>query len=155
MARGRAAIRPGSADVTNNEAEYEGLIRGLEAALGEHVRRILVHSDSELVVGHMTGEFECRSARLAPLLKRALRFAARFHAAGIRHVPRARNAAADALAADAATESRSAAARRGRRAASPDDSIAGYDSNSDGSNWNSDGHDSEMDGDDSEGGSHD
>ncbi len=113
MARGCTAIRAGSADVTSNEAEYEGLIRGLGAALEEHARRVLVCGDSELVLHHMTGEYECRHPRLAPLRARAKQLAAQLHAVRFQHVPRARNATADALAADALARSRAAAARWG------------------------------------------
>ena len=48
--------------VTNNTAEYRGLIAGLEAAKRRGVERLRVCLDSELVVRQMTGEYRVKHA---------------------------------------------------------------------------------------------
>lgn len=53
--------------VTNNVAEYRGLIAGLEAAIRHHASPLTVYMDSELVVRQMTGEYKVKHAGLKPL----------------------------------------------------------------------------------------
>jgi ribonuclease HI len=85
--------------MTNNQAEYTALIRALEHALelgaGHHV---VVHSDSELMVKQMRGQYSVKNADLRPLYEEA-RDLARAFTGGVefRHVPRALNSRADAL----------------------------------------------------------
>ena len=83
---------------TNNAAEYEGLVRGLELARARGARRLLVRSDSELLVNQMTGAYRVRATHLAALAARAHAAAAAFDAVTYAAVPRARNAEADRLA---------------------------------------------------------
>jgi ribonuclease HI len=83
---------------TNNQAEYTALIRALEHAerLGtKHPLRI--HSDSELLVKQMNGEYRVKDEGLKPLYEQARRLALRFESVSIRHIPRAQNAWADRL----------------------------------------------------------
>ena len=44
---------------TNNEAEYEALIAGLEIALESGARFIEIRGDSELVLKQLTKEYKC------------------------------------------------------------------------------------------------
>jgi probable phosphoglycerate mutase len=83
---------------TNNAAEYEGLIRGLEMARAAGALRIEVRSDSELLVRQMTGEYRIRAEHLREAAARAQVLADGF--AGIRFtsVPREANREADRLA---------------------------------------------------------
>jgi len=53
--------------VTNNVAEYRGLIAGLEAAARHGASPLLVRMDSELVVRQMTGEYRVKNEGLKPL----------------------------------------------------------------------------------------
>ncbi|GAV84179.1 RVT_3 domain-containing protein [Cephalotus follicularis] len=53
---------------TNNEAEWEALIAGLTIAKHLEVRRIEVSSDSQLVVGLASGEYELREDSMVKLL---------------------------------------------------------------------------------------
>ena len=50
---------------TNNQSEYEGLIRGLKDAERHGIRRLLVKGDSELVIRQMTGQYRVTSVRCA------------------------------------------------------------------------------------------
>ena len=49
------------------EAEYRALLAGLNRAHELGVTRLLARSDSRLVVGHLNGERQARSRRLAGL----------------------------------------------------------------------------------------
>jgi ribonuclease HI len=85
-------------EATNNQAEYTALVRALEhaARLGTD-HRLLVHSDSELLVKQMNGEYRVKDEGLKPLYEQARRLASRFGSVTIRHVPRGQNARADRL----------------------------------------------------------
>jgi len=73
---------------TNNEAEYEALIAGLDAAAGHGCRVLAVFSDSELVVRQMQGTYRVRALRLLPYHTRAREALARFKQVSFRSVPR-------------------------------------------------------------------
>jgi ribonuclease HI len=82
---------------TNNVAEYYGLIAALDAAQSRGIQRLLVRSDSELLVRQMQGRYKVKSADLKPLYERALKMSRGFAYFAIEHVPREQNAEADAL----------------------------------------------------------
>jgi ribonuclease HI len=92
--------------LTNNEAEYRGLIAGLEAAAALGVRELDVRLDSELIVFQLTGRYRVRAANLLPFYQRARSLLAAFPKAAVRHVPRAQNSRADALANEALDQAR-------------------------------------------------
>jgi len=62
-----------SKDMTNNVAEYSALIRALQTLrkLGLDQEKILVRSDSKLLVSQMKGEWKVKGARIVPLHSRA------------------------------------------------------------------------------------
>jgi ribonuclease HI len=84
-------------EATNNVAEYRALLRGLKAARALGAREVEVVGDSELVARQLSGDYRVRHAALRPLHAAALEALAGFDAWTIRTVPRAQNAAADAL----------------------------------------------------------
>jgi len=84
-------------DATNNIAEYEALIWGLETALDLGVSDITVLCDSELVVRQVNGVYKVKHPNMRPLFVRTLELLRRFGAFQVRHIPRAENAAADKL----------------------------------------------------------
>jgi ribonuclease HI len=83
---------------TNNVAEYEGLIAGMERALTLGVRRLDVRLDSELVVRQMSGQYRVKNAGLKPLFARAQGLRQQFEAVTFEHIRRAENRRADELA---------------------------------------------------------
>lgn len=89
--------------MTNNEAEYEALILGLELARARPDRpdRVLLLTDSQVVVGQVAGRFAVRDQKLAPRHARATRLLADLPGASLRYIPREHNRLADALAAEA------------------------------------------------------
>jgi ribonuclease HI len=89
---------------TNNIAEYEALIWGLEnvAALG--VGAVDVYADSELMVKQLNGVYRVKNEGLKPLYRRAMSLLDGFSSRTVNHVRRADNAAADAMANSAMDE---------------------------------------------------
>lgn len=83
--------------VTNNVAEYRGLIAGLEAAALHGVASLDVSMDSELVVRQMTGEYRVKNEGLKPLHAAARQAAQRISALRYVAVRREHNHRADAL----------------------------------------------------------
>jgi ribonuclease HI len=83
---------------TNNVAEYSALITGLEIALDNGVTEVEVYLDSELVEQQIAGRWKIKNDTLRALAVKARALLGRFESAHITHVPRTRNAAADALA---------------------------------------------------------
>lgn len=84
--------------LTNNQAEYRALILGLQSALVLRPAALLVKMDSELVVRQMQGKYQVKSPDLLPLFQAARTLVAQLTHVTFAHVPRAENAAADALA---------------------------------------------------------
>ena len=59
---------------TNNVAEYQALIAGLEAARDRSApRRVVVRADSELLIRQLEGRYRVKSAHLQPLYERGAR----------------------------------------------------------------------------------
>jgi ribonuclease HI/probable phosphoglycerate mutase len=86
-------------DMTNNQAEYTALVRALEHALKlGPAHRVVLNSDSELMVKQLKGEYKVKNADLRPLFERARELAGRF-AGGVEfvHVRRELNKRADQL----------------------------------------------------------
>ncbi len=82
---------------TNNVAEYQALLSGLEMALDRGVERLDVFLDSELVVRQVNGQYKVKDAGLKPLHQQACLLLSRFHDVQVRHVRREQNAEADRL----------------------------------------------------------
>jgi tryptophan 2,3-dioxygenase/ribonuclease HI len=82
---------------TNNVAEYRALLLGLERARALGATEVAVVNDSELVAKQINGEYRVRNEELAALHTDAQRALEGFAKWSIRSVPRAQNAAADAL----------------------------------------------------------
>jgi len=89
---------------TNNVAEYTALVRALEKAAQIGGRRLLVHSDSELIVKQMKGEYRVKSDDLRPLYMQARQLARQFDHVAFTHVPRSQNSRADELCNEALDE---------------------------------------------------
>lgn len=83
---------------TNNVAEYYGLITALDYAAAQGIERLLVRSDSELLVRQMQGRYKVKSPDLKPLYERARKLARGLTYFAIEHVPREQNRDADELA---------------------------------------------------------
>lgn len=89
---------------TNNVAEYQALMCGLEASLNAGCRRIRIFMDSELLVRQINNEYRVKNAGLIPLMKDVRKWLARFESYEVKHIPRGQNKLADQLANQAIDE---------------------------------------------------
>jgi ribonuclease HI len=90
--------------MTNNVAEYYGLIAALDYAQSNHIRALRIESDSELLVKQMRGQYKVKSADLKPLFERAKKMSQALASFRIDHIYREQNVEADALANEAMDE---------------------------------------------------
>jgi ribonuclease HI len=82
---------------TNNVAEYRGLLLGLGLARRHGATEVEVVNDSELIAKQVNGEYKVKHPDMKPLHAAATAALADFERWTVRSVPRAQNAAADAL----------------------------------------------------------
>jgi ribonuclease HI len=82
---------------TNNVAEYQALIAGLEAASAFHARVVRVRADSMLVVEQVNGRWRVKQSHLRPVHARARELLDEYDEVDVAHVRRELNADADAL----------------------------------------------------------
>ena len=89
---------------TNNEAEYTGLILGLQKASEMNIKNLFVKGDSQLIIHQMTGKYKCNSPNLLPLYQAAKKLEEGFENIEYKHVLRNLNHRADELANNAITD---------------------------------------------------
>ncbi len=83
---------------TNNQAEYAGLILGLQQAISLDIKEIMIEGDSLLVINQMKGEYKCHSEKLVLLYDQAKCLEKSFTKIIYNHVLRIKNKRADKLA---------------------------------------------------------
>ena len=54
---------------TNNEAEYETLVEGLDLAKAARAENMVVHYDSQVVTSQINGDYECKNERMKKYLE--------------------------------------------------------------------------------------
>lgn len=82
---------------TNNEAEYTGLIIGLEEAIDMGIKNLCVEGDSLLVINQMTGKYKVKSENLILLYDKAKELEKQFEVIVYNHIYRNFNKRADEL----------------------------------------------------------
>src|ERR1043165_9347489 len=83
---------------TNNEAEYEACISGLEASLDFGIKNLKVYEESILIVSQALRKWKIKEERLFPYLRRLDELAQQFENLTFEYLPRAKNQFEDALA---------------------------------------------------------
>jgi ribonuclease HI len=83
---------------TNNQAEYQAVIAGLEKAIGLGAKHVLLKSDSELVVKQINGKYRIKNTTLRPLYQIVVKLAGRLKSLTVSYISRNQNSEADALA---------------------------------------------------------
>ncbi|CAN6699563.1 unnamed protein product [Malus baccata var. baccata] len=84
---------------TNNRAEYEALIIGLEILMDLGEMQVEVFGDSELVINQLNGEFKCRHITMARYYLAATQLLSYWDSEiSVSHVPRGANLAANEMA---------------------------------------------------------
>ncbi len=84
-------------ETTNNQAEYQALLAGLEAAKKLGATEVTCYLDSELVVKQLSRQYKVKDKGLAPLFVKVWNLAQSFASVTYSHVPREQNRRADAL----------------------------------------------------------
>ena len=87
-----------SFDCTNNVAEYEACVLGLQAAIEKKIKGLMVYGDSALVICQLNREWETRDSKLVPYQKFIKGLIEQFEEITFKHLPREENYLADALA---------------------------------------------------------
>jgi ribonuclease HI len=105
--------------MTNNVAEYYGLIAALDYAQSQGIRQLRIEADSELMVKQMRGLYKVKSPELRPLYERARKMAQALESFRIDHVYREQNSEADALANQAIDEAEGRVPRPAASASKP------------------------------------
>ena len=86
---------------TNNEVEYEALLKGLKLAKSMEAKSILVLGDSQLVMGQVNGTYEAKEERMKKYLDRMIRLVKRFKEVNFIQILKEENIEADILAKEA------------------------------------------------------
>ena len=84
--------------VTNNEAEYETLIKGMAMVQRMRGKSIKTFSDSKLVIYQVKKEFEAKDERMQGYLSQVKCLQSELKSFNLLHIPRSGNAHADSLA---------------------------------------------------------
>ncbi|XP_071695680.1 uncharacterized protein [Rutidosis leptorrhynchoides] len=84
-------------DVTNNKAEYEALLAGLNIARKMNVTKVRAFTDSQLVANQFNGSFEAHDSSMQKYLQLLKESAERFEYFELAQVSRSQNKKADAL----------------------------------------------------------
>ncbi|CAM8890588.1 unnamed protein product [Rhodiola kirilowii] len=83
---------------SNNMAEYQALLLGLQMARQIRIDEMDIYGDSQLVINQVLGEYEVRMDDLIPYHRHATQLLNEFDSISIGHVPRSANKLADVLA---------------------------------------------------------
>ncbi|CAN6693342.1 unnamed protein product [Malus baccata var. baccata] len=84
---------------TNNRAEYEALIIGLEILMDLGATEVEIFGDSELVINQLNGEFKCRHITMAGYYMVAIQLLNLWESEiSVNHIPRGSNLAANEMA---------------------------------------------------------
>ena len=54
---------------TNNEAEYDALVVGLDLAKAAGAENMIIHCDSQVITSQVNGDYECRNERMKKYLE--------------------------------------------------------------------------------------
>jgi len=84
-------------EATNNQAEYQALILGLQEARFFKARSVHCYLDSELVVKQLNGKYKVKNQNMKPLFSIVQSLIKNFEKARFKHIPREKNEQADEL----------------------------------------------------------
>ena len=89
---------------TNNEAEYETLLKGLELAKSLGAESVIVQGDSQLIINQVNGMCEAKEDRMKKYLNKVKKLIKKFKEVSFVQLLREENMEADALAKAASAE---------------------------------------------------
>jgi len=91
-------LLPIVATSTNNQAEYQALVKGLELLREIRADAVEIFGDSMLVINQLIGIYKCQSEVLISYYERCLQLLKEFKDFCIEHIPRFHNEEANRLA---------------------------------------------------------
>jgi ribonuclease HI len=87
---------------TNNVAEYEALLLGLQKLKTMGIRRVILKTDSQVISGHIDKSSKARDPKVEKYLDTVRRLEASFEGFSVKNISRGENEHADLLAKSAA-----------------------------------------------------
>ena len=75
-------------NASNNESEYEVILAGIELAAAISADKLIIQSDSQLVLGQVNAEYESRDPRMAKYVTLVKQCLASFSTWKLEHVPK-------------------------------------------------------------------
>jgi ribonuclease HI len=84
--------------ITNNQAEYKALLRGLQYLKEAGAVSVEVHGDSKLVIKQLNDQYECKSDALRNYYEECREILKSFQLVILQHIPREHNEEANRLA---------------------------------------------------------
>ena len=90
--------------VTNNEAEYEGILTRLRLGKALGAKNLLVQNDLKLVIGQIKEEYEAKEERMQKYLRLTKHLTQEFDKIEFVQIPRSQNMVADEVAKIASSE---------------------------------------------------
>ncbi|XP_077242631.1 uncharacterized protein LOC143883162 [Tasmannia lanceolata] len=82
---------------SNNEAEYEALLAGMNLAVQTGAQRLKAYCDSQLVANQIQGIYEARDERMIKYLSQVRQLSSKFKSFEVVRIPRTENTKADVL----------------------------------------------------------
>jgi ribonuclease HI len=82
---------------SNNAAEYEALIHGLNISISLGIKRLMVYGDSLVIISQINKEWDCSNDSMGKYCTTVRELEDKFEGLKFHHVERDRNTAADAL----------------------------------------------------------
>ena len=89
--------------ITNNEAEYEALVAGLDLAKAAGAENMIIHCNSQVITSQVNGDYECRNERMKKYLEEVKSRTSGLEVKFVQ-IPREENECADRLAKAASAE---------------------------------------------------
>jgi ribonuclease HI len=86
---------------TNNQAEYEAILKGIQLLQELKAESIEVFGDSQLVTNQLIGLYECKDDVLKRYYDECRKLLEDFSLISLQHIPRAQNQEANGLAQNA------------------------------------------------------
>ena len=84
--------------ITNNQAEYEAILKGLQLLHKVKAEAIEVFGDSQLIINQLIGLYECKEETLKGYYDECQKLLKGFLHISFQHIPRAQNQEANRLA---------------------------------------------------------
>ena len=85
---------------TNNQAEYTGLLIGIQSAIDFGIKELLIEGDSQLVIFQVEGKWKVKNEGLKLLNKKVVELLKQFDFVALRHIYRDNNGHADRITND-------------------------------------------------------